>query len=752
MKDIPLSLTCPEGLASCSCLVEQGIPVHPMDPSQVPSLRLVDSRGRPVPASIEHDGQDEKGRTVWVRVAAAPEVCQGSPATFYLGLYPDLEEPGPDLDVREREGRIEVTSPGHYLVSAGPGDALRIERDGVALVDGPVDFHLWPDARSIIGGGGGTCRLASFQPAGWRVEERSRGRCMLLLRGRVPRFRPYTSDPSDFDPDEGFDCELEMILYAFSPVIRWRWRIVNQTGWQAYLERYALSLRLAEFPFSLQFGRPAAEGGLSPWVTCAFPSGVLGLACGFVDELGAGAGASLERDGGFEGIRAEDLACLPERPFHPHQYLQRMADPARGLRLVFGGVAPPHDGRMTTANPDVHRLFYRGMGRTFEGWLIVAPNAGGAGECLGPRYFSLPPQHYSDTGALPEGGDPVTFGEFGNAVHRCAQWLLQRQWKGTLWWGEWWREWDTLREQGVESTANANNALAPLYHYWRTGDQRFAICARRAMEFAFDIQLNHYRGNIAPFFHSRRFLMDQMEWVHMRYQRIDGVIRAAHFFGDRRVRLKTIEAMRRYAEALVCPDGAPGFAEGGPIRGRRVRAGADCTNFGEVLGICYRETGDPFFLQTARKMANWTIRQMRSWDWEKDVGNSYGWHFLMRGMLSTLKLTGSKRYRDWYLDMARRNIAYPVEQIDFRCWMCWLLVEAEKLGGEWRILEEALKRTRHVLKRLSSTGAIRDECGLPWSKWPTIWERLYDQKTIVAYVPVLSARLASWRRETGVQE
>ncbi len=750
-KDIPLVLKCPEGMGVCRCPVEQGIPVAPMAPEDVGHLRLVDPRGRPVPASIEADGRDEHGRTVWVRVAAAPEVREGSPATFYLASLPHLEQPGPELEVREEQGLISVRTP-YATAVAGPGGSLRLETGRGPLVDGPVDFQLWPDARSIIGGGGGTCRLASFQPAGWTLEERSPRRCLLLLQGRAPRYAPYTSDPADFHPEEGFDCELELILYAFSPVIGWRWRIVNQTGWEASLERYAVALRLAGDPLTLQTGSPAAGGGLWPWAVCGFASGSLALVCGFAEALGAGAGINLERSEGFEGVRAEQLQQLKERPFQPHRFLRWSGPCSLPPSLVFGGVAPPHDGRMTTEHPEVHRLFYRGMGRTFEGWLSVTQGAAEAPGCPGRRFFTVPAQHYSDTGALPEGGDPVTFGEFGNAVHRCAEWLLERQWKGTLWWGEWWREWDTLREQGVEATANANNALAPLFHYWRTGDERFIECARRAMEFAFDVQLNHFRGNIAPFFHSRRFLMDRMEWVHMRYQRIDGVIRAAHFFGDRRVRTRTIEAMRRYAEAMVCPDGAPGFAEGGPLGGRRVRAGADCTNFGEVLGICYRETGDPFFLKTARRMADWTIRRMRSWDWEKDCGNSYGWHFLMRGMLSTLKLTGSKRYRDWYLDMARRNVGYPFEQIDFRCWMCWLLVEAEKLGGEWRILEEALARTRRVLGRLSASGALRDVCEPPWSKWPSVWERLYDQKTIVAYVPVLAARLAAWRQGPGVQE
>ncbi len=112
-------------------------------------------------------------------------------------------------------------------------------------------------------------------------------------------------------------------------------------------------------------------------------------------------------------------------------------------------------------------------------------------------------------------------------------------------------------------------------------------------------------------------------------------------------------------------------------------------------------------------------------------------------MLSTIRLTGNRRYIDWYVDIAEKNLTYPVERMEFRFWMDWLLVEAEKLSGRGWFLEEIRRRTLHALQDQMPDGSVRDRCDYPWSKWPSVWQRLYDQKTVVAYVPVLAARLAS---------
>lgn len=743
MRNVRLRL---ESRASGRVLVEQGIPVPPMAPSEVDRLRLVDDRGRIIPSSIERDGRDEHGRVTWVRVAASVRTSARREAIAELRSDDREEAAGPPLAVEEDGGEIVVQTPYYRLALANPARISLATESGAAL-DGDVRFQLWPDARSIVGAGAGTCRLADFIGEGWSVEERGPSRCLLLLRGRVPKYAPYTQDPSKLDPDAQFDCELELICYSFSPVIRCRWRVENHTVWQAYLERYTLVLPLAP-ACAVSDGQRSRDGKFLRHVTLDCPGGRLSLTAGFVDALGPGAGISVERRQDMAEISPEEVAAFAGgRTFEPHRWLAAERDDGRGLDLVVGGVNPPHDGCMTAANPQTHRLFYLGMGRTFDGSILVNPRPGDIRSELNRVYFEIDPNYYSRVGVLPENGDPVCFGGLRDRVFATAEWMLARQWRGTLWWGEWWREYDVYRAQGVEATANGNNALAPLYHYWRTGDARFVECAKRAMEFAYDVQLSKRRTGLGSFFQSRRFLIDRMEWVHMRYQRIDGIVKTAHFLGDRRLRNKTLDAMKEYARKLVYPNGAPGYGAGGPD-GKRVPAGSDCVNFGEVLVILWRETGEAEFLEMAKKMARWTIRTMRKWDWDADIGNSYGWHFLMRGMLATLKATGNRRFRDWYVDMARRNMLYDISQIRFVHWMNWLIVEAEKMSGDTWMLDVLRKNTLELLSKQSEDGGIHNSVGHPWSKWPTQWEYIYDAKGLVAYVPVMTAR----RRALGLSD
>ena len=113
----------------------------------------------------------------------------------------------------------------------------------------------------------------------------------------------------------------------------------------------------------------------------------------------------------------------------------------------------------------------------------------------------------------------------------------------------------------------------------------------------------------------------------------------------------------------------------------------------------------------------------------------------MSGMLATAKATGGRRFREWYVDMARRNVSYDMDRIGFVHWMDWLIVEAEKMSGDRHLLDVLESNTRRPLSRDRIDGAAANPMSPPWSKWPTAWERLYDAKCIVAYVPVLTARL-----------
>jgi hypothetical protein len=235
-------------------------------------------------------------------------------------------------------------------------------------------------------------------------------------------------------------------------------------------------------------------------------------------------------------------------------------DDGKGLDLVIGGVNPPQEGNPAADNPEVHRLFYLGMGRTFEGSIIVGAEPVQIQSELKRAYFEIEPNYYSEVGALPENGDPVTFGEFKEQVFKAAEWMLDEQWKGTLWWGEWWREWDVYRKQGIEATANGNNALGPLYHYWRTGDERFIECGKRSMEFVYDrsqvkekrkpneIGISAIRGGTIPCEHSV-FFAGKDEIIEIKHTSLSrdglgrGAIKAARYTASKKCGLYDMKTM-----------------------------------------------------------------------------------------------------------------------------------------------------------------------------------------------------------------
>lgn len=303
-------------------LVEQGVPVPPMAPSEAGGLRVTDERSRLVESSIEPDGRDEHGRITWVRVAAGVSVKPGVDRLLTLEAGGTKSPVSPALTVEKTGGEIAVVTPYYRLCLSDPGHVSLSTKSG-DLLRGDVRFQLWPDARSIVGAGAGTCRLAGFQPEGWSVEERGRSRCLVLLRGRVPKYAPYTSDPADLDPKAQFDCELELICYSFSPVIRYRWRIENHTVWQAYLERYTLVVPLA-LGSAVRGGQRSRDGKFLKHVSLDCPGGRLSVTAGFVDALGPGAGINVERRMNLGELSHEQVAEFAGgRPFEPHRCLDR---------------------------------------------------------------------------------------------------------------------------------------------------------------------------------------------------------------------------------------------------------------------------------------------------------------------------------------------------------------------------------------------------------------------------------------------
>jgi len=72
------------------------------------------------------------------------------------------------------------------------------------------------------------------------------------------------------------------------------------------------------------------------------------------------------------------------------------------------------------------------------------------------------------------------------------------------------------------------------------------------------------------------------------------------------------------------------------------------------------------------------------------------------------KATESKRFRELFLEEARRNMMLPMCDIGFVEWMNWLIVEAEKMSGETWFLDALRRNTEESLADQRPDGACGD--------------------------------------------
>jgi hypothetical protein len=415
----------------------------------------------------------------------------------------------------------------------------------------------------------------------------------------------------------------------------------------------------------------------------------------------------------------------------------------------------PPDGGFGGAIPDIHRQFHYGMSRSFQGTIVLNATARSAL----PMDLKLPAQYYSTLYVLPERGDELTGGEFADAITRSARWLLEKQWRGTLWAGEWWREWDVARQQGTEETSSANQELGPLFHYFRTGDQRFLNSAALSAWYVYDIQHDKKQTGFGPMLHTRRHLLDELNWIHPRYQRAAGAILASHVLLAERERKELIATVRHFSEQIQDSTGTPhDWDEAKNQRGRET--GVDTTNFIEALVSAWVETGDGFFLDRARGYTRWALNKWKTrtedakWNWNLT-------RYVETGLLAIChaaeEYPGSVPEKDEFLagtiEISRFTLGHPEYAfvpgtigeggLHYIFYHGALDAQVSRLAHDPQMLQPLVKIIRSQIVRQDSTGAFPMDVGTLWSQYPTQIISSYDAKSVVQDLPVLSARLAA---------
>ena len=705
-------------------IVEQGIPIRPARPDCVDKLAVFDESGRPVPAQIDVEGTDQHGMARWLFVSFPVTLEAGGRRSFRL-----LEtDPAPQfehgLEIDSTPGKIVVRTRFFALELADPG-GIRLTTDQGTVLDGSVGFEIRSDARSAVG----NLRPVHFEPQGYEIIERGPRRAKFLLKGR---YRAWTPKAFTIDPEQRFDADVEFAVYADSPVIRFRWCITDFMKFNCsymWLDRYTFSLPLADGSLVVQGAQRDAEvcgrtddderERFADWVTLRTPGGKLSMTFPFYSWLGKGAGIEVA-DG----------------------------------RVAQGGIDPPPDGGFGGKNPDIWRKFYYGMSRTFEGALLVNHTEDQLISELNPIPIILSPQYYSAVGALPEDGSEVTFGPWKDVVERAAAHLLDTQWKGTLWFGEWWRERDVDHDLGIEETNSGNSAIGPLLHFYRTGDRRFFESAKMSYYYTWDIQFCKRTDHWGPYMHTRRFLLDHQEWFHPRYQRIGGMIRCSHVFGHKTNRDKVIWLVRFWGENYVAGDGAMMAPHGDGREGRtgdwRSKCGESAmTNFIDSLMYAYIETADEWFLEKSKLIGDWIISGINELGLDKFCENSNSTRYILRGLMQLCKETGEQRYIDAFCKIAKWTVNSPTFDFGthYVAFHFWYACQAYKWCGDREILEGILRLALWVLSKESEespgTYPFLQRNQYP----PARWICIYDNKAIVSYLPVLAATL----KEAGIQ-
>lgn len=700
-----------DGINRRNTLVEQGIPVPPMSEAEAKELRVVSADGSPLAAFIEPEARDENGRVVWVRASA--RIALPARGRLPVRIVHGGSLAAPALKINDSGERVSVAAPGYQLTVTRPG-SIELSSRGRQILSGPWSVRVIGDSRAIIWG----AQYRAFQPLQVSVEQASLHRASLVLKGFIGKNQRKA--PTNPESGRRIDCELRLHLNALSPEIRFDWRITNLTGVKTWLQSYALELPLAGASEidALGTDRAIISG-----------EGRFALTANFIEDLGRGAGMELT-----DGKRS----------------------------VLHGGLSMPPDGGYTSgAAPDIHRLFYYGMSRTFTGSLIPEGTAADAAEARAPVDLVLPAQYYSDTGALPEKGDPVQLGEFKAAIDRAAEWLLRTQWRGTLFWGEWYREWDETRKAGVEEASNGHSALAPLYHYWRTGDARFLHCAKRSAQYTWDVQLFKGEDGQGRMFHTRRHLFDELDWIHPRYQRATGGLIASHVFLDGRARDEIIKTIRSFHDHM--------FSRGIPydwdkVANRRSdrEDGVDTSNFMEALVYCYRETGDRFFLERALEMSRWTGERWKVAG--KRPGDDWNWNltnYVSRGLVTLFETSKDLQVRDLALQICRTTLdntsTHGMDlkngvgggELHFVFYHAWLSTRVAKFAPDGDALIQKLYAVvKREVARQRPDGLFTLDHGVE-AGMPTRWISYYEAKSLVAYVPVLTAHLAGMQKSSS---
>jgi hypothetical protein len=267
-----------------------------------------------------------------------------------------------------------------------------------------------------------------------------------------------------------------------------------------------------------------------------------------------------------------------------------------------------------------------------------------------------------------------------------------------------------------------------------------------------DVQLSKSEENQGRMFHTRRHLFDELDWIHPRYQRATGGLISSHVFLNPVERREILQTIRSFHEHIFGEKGAPHGWDKMQQKREPTEDGVDTSNFMEALSYCYRESGDRRFLDWAIQMSRWTgarfevrgKRQGDDWNWNMT-------NYVLRGLITLYETSHDPYVKDLAIRMSRATLANNgtdgMKLIDgvgggelhFVFYHAWISARVAKIAPDGEDLtRKLLTAVRREVARQDAAGVFPMEHGVQ-SGIQTRWTSYYDEKSLVAYVPVLAA-------------
>lgn len=648
LRSVPLTVA-NDGTSHRQEAVRLGVPIPRGELVSASHTQIQDDRGTRLPAHVTSTGTWPDGSVKWLLAEFPADVPPQARRTYTLAYGNAVPSPPPTNGMRIETSPVRLvvdTGSAQWMIDGTRGGHVECHRPGMAEPAFTLaDFVL-------TGIQGQQWRASRDASATVAVEETTPFRTVVRLRGKFideAGQAPFAFDTRLhlFAGRDEFLLEPGFFMAAQPATLELAAIELECTGpWTGGQVHTSLNPEGAT-PIPLADGLALIQGGDEAYGCEGSYPAFLMNGKGSMLPQGQRAAGWLRIDAGPDSA----LVCLPD---FWQQYPKELRCRPKSLSIALWSAAAGSEPFAAHA----------GSGKSHQVGISLGPVASPE-RWLTPLAAQCSPEWLCGSGALEE-LVPRREGRYAEYETIVAtgfdRMLIQRAGYGMENWGDVWQEgyvpqaktWSNQEWDLVQSWVTA---------YARTGESRYLEFAHAAARHFADVDCIHastdpgFAGGSWMHAHTslRGHQLEAPNFAHAGW--VEGMLNLYHLTGDRR----GLEAARGIAD-YICRHAAPADHHGpnGPAYHLPIQrpAGWPLT----TLGLMYRETWDPVYLQTSRRIVDYArrIQDPERGIWDAQTGHEAPYrggcvfaYTLFRGLRLFYEITGEARARDDYLHAAR---------------------------------------------------------------------------------------------------